>query len=74
MIGHLAASSYISIHAPVKGATSRLICSTIFVIDFNPRSREGSDRHQRQASVPMGISIHAPVKGATLTVAIVNTS
>ena len=33
----------ISIHAPVKGATYRLLYSGWRVLDFNPRSREGSD-------------------------------
>ena len=33
----------ISIHAPVKGATSRWSCYVHMVVNFNPRSREGSD-------------------------------
>ena len=33
----------ISIHAPAKGATDRSILWDSFSIDFNPRSREGSD-------------------------------
>ena len=57
----------ISIHAPVKGATASVSFLSFDNINFNPRSREGSDgvgaasRH-----VADGISIHAPVKGATL--------
>ena len=56
----------ISIHAPVKGATASVSFLSFDNINFNPRSREGSDvvgaasRH-----VADGISIHAPVKGAT---------
>ena len=33
--------------------------------NFNPRSREGSDRHQLGPGARLPISIHAPVKGAT---------
>ena len=34
----------ISIHAPVKGATDRGLHFQTASVDFNPRSREGSDR------------------------------
>ena len=34
----------ISIHAPAKGATGLFLISAPFLQDFNPRSREGSDR------------------------------
>ena len=33
----------ISIHAPVKGATSCICLQSSSKINFNPRSREGSD-------------------------------
>ena len=33
----------ISIHAPVKGATSGYLGLLFLPINFNPRSREGSD-------------------------------
>ena len=33
--------------------------------DFNPRSREGSDRRVFRLQVKSNISIHAPAKGAT---------
>ena len=33
--------------------------------DFNPRSREGSDRQDHRVRSAARISIHAPVKGAT---------
>ena len=33
----------ISIHAPVKGATSLVLCQSMEFLNFNPRSREGSD-------------------------------
>ena len=56
----------ISIHAPVKGATSFADRYDGYVQNFNPRSREGSDPvrdDEKDRVVP--ISIHAPVKGAT---------
>ena len=34
----------ISIHAPARGATSQAAIKDLIDIDFNPRSREGSDR------------------------------
>ena len=34
--------------------------------NFNPRSREGSDRGPRSYEAGRCISIHAPVKGATV--------
>lgn len=35
------------------------------LINFYPRSREGSDKGKNKTKVPMNISIHAPAKGAT---------
>ena len=58
----------ISIHAPVKGATSLRKRQEIHHADFNPRSREGSDQCEPGAAEPGMISIHAPVKGATAPV------
>ena len=55
---------HISIHAPVKGATSQRLLDTRQA-HFNPRSREGSDRIPAHDRHPVHISIHAPVKGAT---------
>ena len=37
----------------------------VFLEDFNPRSREGSDAHGCDACCAVIISIHAPAKGAT---------
>ena len=63
---HHYAERAISIHAPVKGATSRLPSCRTYGKNFNPRSREGSDIGQGGISVLRRIiSIHAPVKGAT---------
>ena len=58
-------SRRISIHAPVKGATSRRrqIYSKVRI---SPRTREGCDPSCFGGSCRItGISIHAPVKGAT---------
>ena len=56
----------ISIHAPVKGATSlRAVCRWLLV-NFNPRTREGCDGgNGHYWDAHSLISIHAPVKGAT---------
>ena len=50
----LKSSSEISIHAPVKGATTASFVLFSRLSDFNPRSREGSDfrRPQRYAGHP----------------------
>ena len=34
--------------------------------DFNPRSREGSDKNMTRETAVIEISIHAPAKGATV--------
>ena len=42
---------------------------TFFGLNFNPRSREGSDFYNENKTEPLYfISIHAPAKGATLVV------
>ena len=57
----------ISIHAPAKGATISRLPASFFLIHFNPRSREGSDRDlPKDMRLLSHISIHAPAKGATL--------
>ena len=56
----------ISIHAPVKGATTSCLTSAIATNNFNPRTREGCDIIMPKNSIIRYlISIHAPVKGAT---------
>ena len=55
----------ISIHAPAKGATESRCRSSGSGCDFNPRSREGSDRTFWRGQSVLSISIHAPAKGAT---------
>ena len=55
----------ISIHAPAKGATILQSLFLLGVIDFNPRSREGSDTKRKERRYAKTISIHAPAKGAT---------
>ena len=39
--------------------------SLLILINFNPRSREGSDDDRTQDTVLLDISIHAPARGAT---------
>ena len=55
----------VSIHAPVKGATTRTLGTRFFLPCFNPRSREGSDFLIAAPAPAVKVSIHAPVKGAT---------
>ena len=56
----------ISIHAPAKGATVEEINDYFPLVDFNPRSREGSDAALWWITRQGRISIHAPAKGATI--------
>ena len=58
-------STNISIHAPVKGATLLTTANQSTNLNFNPRSREGSDQSSKKVKGLESISIHAPVKGAT---------
>ena len=60
------ATSSVSIHAPVRGATNH--CNTFFnVCSFNPRPRAGGDLRKEFLLHGEGVSIHAPVRGATTT-------
>ena len=58
---------YVSIHAPVKGAT--WIAEKFgnpYWNGFNPRAREGRDDYTGTIIINSpSVSIHAPVKGAT---------
>ena len=55
----------ISIHAPAKGATDVSLKMSLVNLNFNPRSREGSDMSENGIVFYIAISIHAPAKGAT---------
>ena len=58
--------TFISIHAPVKGATVYRGAAASESEDFNPRTREGCDPIDNvYIRDGLLISIHAPVKGAT---------
>ena len=59
------ADSYISIHAPSRGATRMTKDSIAGSANFNPRSRKGSDVFPRLRILCRAISIHAPARGAT---------
>ena len=49
MVKNLQHIKAISIHAPAKGATNAVLQKVISFADFNPRSREGSDRGSRRS-------------------------
>ena len=62
----------ISIHAPAKGATGSVGQLLLRYVNFNPRSREGSDKIKSGCEKNLfDISIHAPAKGATIITIIV---
>src|SRR5690625_3722597 len=61
----LDAGNYISIHAPMKGATVCPAYLPITMSDFNPRTHEGCDVERTKNINYEHISIHAPMKGAT---------
>ena len=60
-------ATYVSIHAPVKGATND---TETHQADrsFNSRTRKGCDVPSRLIWADLWVSIHAPVKGATRVV------
>ena len=63
----MAAVFNISIHAPARGATNDNAESPISTVNFNPRSREGSDCAVLAVQLyRYTISIHAPARGATV--------
>ena len=57
----------VSIHAPVKGATSADVSVSGSFDGFNSRTRKGCDQQLKNQKDLMSVSIHAPVKGATNT-------
>ena len=66
MLGHwLFLCLYVSIHAPVWGATDRLATITQ-PKGFNPRTRVGCDIMYSATELLSDVSIHAPVWGATV--------
>ena len=56
---------FISIHAPMKGATPRPWEPRTAMLYFNPRTHEGCDAGLEALTGYDFISIHAPMKGAT---------
>ena len=67
-VDNMALSTFISIHAPMKGATGKSEALSVPAQDFNPRTHEGCDAEaEQEAASKQAISIHAPMKGATLT-------
>ena len=61
---------FVSIHAPVWGATLRRLTNGREGFGFNPRSRMGSDSFYLLSYKCINVSIHAPVWGATNPVCI----
>ena len=61
---------YISIHAPLRGATHLLYSELYTQSNFNPRSPAGSDPVRQKRRSRRSISIHAPLRGATCQVRI----
>src|SRR5699024_12517404 len=56
----------ISIHAPMKDATSFQILVHRNHTYFNPRTHEGCDQTRTEVRTEHVISIHAPMKDATI--------
>ena len=56
----------ISIHTPAKGVTLLSRRLKTWRVNFNPHSREGSDRPVVDFFAPYSISIHTPAKGVTI--------
>ena len=56
---------FVSIHAPVWGATKKVHKIKIIIWCFNPRTRVGCDRQTGGRGRQRHVSIHAPVWGAT---------
>ncbi len=58
--------SYISIHAPARGATAARSCPAAVVLFQSTPPRGGRQNHCKGRRAPRHISIHAPARGATL--------
>ena len=57
--------SYISIHAPARGATAARSCPAAVVLFQSTPPRGGRQNHCKGRRAPRHISIHAPARGAT---------
>ncbi len=55
----------VSIHAPARGATGKLLICIVQIMRFNPRTREGCDLRKTKLRFNSSVSIHAPARGAT---------
>ena len=58
--------SYISIHAPARGATAARSCPAAVVLFQSTPPRGGRQNHCKGRRAPRHISIHAPARGATI--------
>ena len=62
-----ALSYQVSIHAPLRGATTRSGTPTSLTKGFNPRTPAGCDFRSVDQALSYQVSIHAPLRGATKT-------
>ncbi len=62
-----AACALISTHTPARGVTSATNTRKKPSSDFNPHSRKGSDRIDRELVLFALISTHTPARGVTLS-------
>ena len=60
--------SFVSIHAPTRGATNGDFAKALSLICFNPRTHTGCDSSKTTVRNPFFVSIHAPTRGATCPV------
>ena len=59
--------SFVSIHAPARGATKFQHLTLRLIISFNSRARKGRDGIRLREYGGSKVSIHAPARGATFT-------
>ena len=57
--------NFVSIHAPIQGATINSLKISINYFSFNPRTHTGCDLAGSVVFVNQSVSIHAPIQGAT---------
>jgi len=62
---YVMSSGFVSIHAPLRGATSDGAGLMYAANGFNPRTPAGCDGHLERHVQDGGVSIHAPLRGAT---------
>ena len=66
--------TFVSIHAPTRGATNEKLTDIYYIGGFNPRTHTGCDSLFSSLESLVNVSIHAPTRGATSFTAFANTS